>query len=64
MESLPEVSRSMTDAGIKFESTVYENARHAFFNDTNETTYDAEAAADSWSRVLEFFRNTVSTVRG
>jgi carboxymethylenebutenolidase len=54
MASLPEVSRSMADAGIDFESTVYGDARHAFFNNTNVTTYDSGAAADAWSRALEF----------
>lgn len=55
MESLPDVTRSMDTAGVDFESTVYPNARHAFFNDTNPGTYDPEAAGDAWSRVLEFF---------
>ncbi|MEO6942756.1 MAG: dienelactone hydrolase family protein [Terrimesophilobacter sp.] len=54
MESLPAVSAAMSEAGVDFEATVYEGARHAFFNDTNALTYDAEAAADSWSQVLQF----------
>lgn len=32
------------------------DADHAFFNDTRPQVYDAEAAADAWRRVLEFFR--------
>ena len=31
------------------------DADHAFFNDTRPQVYDAEAAADAWRRVLEFF---------
>lgn len=54
MASLPEVSAAMAAAGVDFEATVYESARHAFFNDTNPLSYDAKAAADSWSRILEF----------
>ena len=54
MESLPAVSTAMADAGIDFEATVYEGARHAFFNDTNALTYDADAASDSWTQVLDF----------
>ncbi|MBB5632212.1 carboxymethylenebutenolidase [Cryobacterium mesophilum] len=54
MDSLPAVSTAMADAGVDFEATVYEGARHAFFNDTNDLTYDAEAASDSWTQVLEF----------
>ncbi len=54
MESLPAVSTAMADAGVDFETTVYQGARHAFFNDTNTTTYDPDAASDAWSRVLAF----------
>jgi carboxymethylenebutenolidase len=32
------------------------DADHAFFNDTRAQVYDAEAAEDAWSRVLEHFR--------
>lgn len=32
------------------------DADHAFFNDTRPEVYDAEAAADAWRRVLDFFR--------
>jgi carboxymethylenebutenolidase len=32
------------------------DADHAFFNDTRPQVYDAEASADAWRRVLEFFR--------
>ena len=55
MASLPSVTEAMVNAGIRFETTVYAGARHAFFNDTNALTFDAESAADSWSRVLAFF---------
>lgn len=54
MASLPEVRKGMADAGVDFEATVYPGARHAFFNDTNSMTYDADAAADAWTRVLAF----------
>jgi len=32
------------------------DADHAFFNDTRPEVYNAEAAADAWSRVLDLFR--------
>ena len=32
------------------------DADHAFFNDTRPQVYDAEAAADAWQKVLDFFR--------
>lgn len=54
MASLPGVRKGMADAGVDFEATVYPGVRHAFFNDTNSMTYDADAAADAWTRVLAF----------
>ena len=33
---------------------VYPGAKHSFFNDQGRN-HDAEAAADSWERVLAFF---------
>lgn len=60
MESLPAVSAAMKHANVDFESTVYEGARHAFFNDTNALTYDAEVAEDAWSRVLAFVEKNLA----
>ncbi|HEV2723469.1 MAG TPA: dienelactone hydrolase family protein [Thermoleophilaceae bacterium] len=39
----------------------YEGAGHAFFNDTDRLgTYDAEAAALSWRRTIEFLREKLA----
>jgi carboxymethylenebutenolidase len=54
IESLPQVTEAMEAAGVNFVAKVYENAGHAFFNDTNPFMYRADAAADSWRRTLEF----------
>ncbi|MEM0074856.1 MAG: dienelactone hydrolase family protein [Nitrososphaerota archaeon] len=43
-----------------FEIKVYPGAPHAFFNDTNRTTYREEAAKDAWRRTLEFFSRTLT----
>ncbi len=40
---------------VRHELHVYEDAEHGFFNDTNPGVYHAEAAADAWSRLTEFF---------
>lgn len=61
INSLPEVTGSMRDAEIDFTAKVYENAGHAFFNDTNELMYRADAAADSWTRTLTFLRDTLES---
>jgi carboxymethylenebutenolidase len=60
IETLPDVTERMNDAGVDFASHVYENAGHAFFNDTNSVMYNADVAADAWRRSLEFLRETVA----
>jgi carboxymethylenebutenolidase len=40
--------------GIPHDIKVYTGARHSFFNDRGRS-YDAEAAADAWQRVVAFF---------
>jgi carboxymethylenebutenolidase len=54
MDALPAVREQMTAAGVEFTPIVYDQAAHAFFNDTG-TRYDADAADDAWRRVMEFF---------
>jgi carboxymethylenebutenolidase len=60
MGSLPEVTTAMTDAGVDFTTKVYEGAGHAFFNDTNPFSYNAEVAADAWSTVLDFLERSLA----
>jgi carboxymethylenebutenolidase len=44
-------------AGVEAEFVFHEGAGHAFFNDTNRLgTYDADAAARSWERSVDFLR--------
>ena len=56
IDALPEVTAGMKAAGVDFESKVYPNTGHAFFNDTNPHSYDAEAAADAWTRANAFLQ--------
>jgi carboxymethylenebutenolidase len=60
MNSLPEVTTAMADAGVDFTAKVYEGAGHAFFNDTNPYSYNAEAASDAWGRVLDFLERSLA----
>ena len=47
----------LREAGVEAEFVFYEGAGHAFFNDTNRLgTYDADAAARSWERSVDFLR--------
>ncbi|MER3485215.1 MAG: hypothetical protein C4345_03790 [Chloroflexota bacterium] len=48
----------LSEAGKQFELHIYPNAPHAFFNDT-APSYNAEAAADAWQKVLALFRSVL-----
>lgn len=52
--TLPETRANMADAGVAFTEKIYPGVRHAFFNDTNASAYDAVAAGDAWARALAF----------
>ncbi|MER3395322.1 MAG: carboxymethylenebutenolidase [Acidimicrobiia bacterium] len=52
--------KSKLDAlGKRVEFYFYPRTRHAFFNDSNEDSYDPEAAQLSWQRTLEFLRKNL-----
>lgn len=53
VSALPAFSEAMKNAGKRFESVVYENAEHAFFNDTRPT-YAVHAARGGFARALAF----------
>jgi len=59
MAKLPEVREAMAAAGIDFADVVYEDAGHAFFNDTNSIAYRPDAAADAWARTTAFIAEHV-----
>ena len=44
----------LTREKITHDIKIYPHTRHSFFNDTS-STYDKEAADDSWRRVMDFF---------
>ena len=44
----------LTKDNIEHDIKIYPDSRHSFFNDKG-SAYNAEAAQDSWSRVLTFF---------
>lgn len=51
LASVQAMADAITAAGGQAEIVVYDEAGHAFFNDTR-ASYDSEAAADAWSRLL------------
>lgn len=61
MKDLPDLERRMKLHQVDFTAKVYPGRRHAFFNDSNPTTYSAEAAADAWQRTLVFIEDAITT---
>jgi carboxymethylenebutenolidase len=57
MAGLAELKVKMSKAGVEFTASVYENAGHAFFNDTNRYAYRSEAAESAWIETLGFLRS-------
>jgi carboxymethylenebutenolidase len=56
---LDQLVKAMAERKHDFELRIYPGAPHAFFNDTNPTTYRKDAAADAWDRVIRFYRRTL-----
>ena len=46
--------------GIQYQLFMYQEAQHAFNNDTNETRYNKAAATLAWERTVGFFRDKLS----
>jgi carboxymethylenebutenolidase len=54
-DKMDRLAHAMERFGKEGEVKVYEDAGHAFFNDTRAEAYDKEAARDAWERVTRFF---------
>ena len=50
---------ALTGFRIEHDIKVYPGTRHSFFNDTR-SSFNREAASDSWSRLLKFFEEQLS----
>ena len=48
----------LTQANVPHDIKIYPDSRHSFFNDQGPS-YNADAAKDSWGRVLAFFQEHV-----
>jgi carboxymethylenebutenolidase len=60
MKTLPQLTASMADGGVRFTAQTYENSGHAFFNDTNSLTYNPDVAADAFARTLAFLHTNLA----
>src|SRR6267143_1144307 len=56
---LDKLVKAMAEYKKDFEMRIYPGAAHAFFNDTNGTTYREAAARDAWDCVVRFYRRTL-----
>jgi len=62
VEEASKLENEMRDAGVRVSFQFYENAGHAFFNDTDRLgTYDREAAALAWERTVSFLRDALAS---
>ena len=52
---------ALKKASVDYKIYIYEGAGHAFFNDTNESRYNKEAAELAWKRTIEFFNEKLKT---
>jgi carboxymethylenebutenolidase len=54
-----DLAERLQGLGKNVEVHTYENADHAFFNDTRPEVYNQVASADAWRRTLDFFRANI-----
>ena len=53
---IPEFEAAMKENGVDYQVFMYEDANHAFNNDTNAARYDQKAAEVAWNRTVNFFK--------
>lgn len=56
VESVRSFQAELEQHGVEHHIQIYEGAPHAFFNDTRPHIYQPEAAADAWTRTLNWFQ--------
>ena len=60
-EGIAAYEAALKKASVDYKIYIYEGAAHAFFNDTNESRYNKEAAQLAWQRTLSFFKEKLKT---
>jgi carboxymethylenebutenolidase len=60
-EGLPAFEAALKKANVDYTLHIYQNANHAFNNDTNPARYDAAAAQLAWGRTIEFLKGNLQT---
>jgi carboxymethylenebutenolidase len=62
-EGVRELESRLRELGKEAEIVIYDDADHAFFNDTRPEVYHPEYAADAWRRTVAFFRKNLPASR-
>ena len=57
---IPAYEEALKAAGVDYQVFMYDNANHAFNNDTSEARYNKEAADLAWSRTVSFLKETLA----
>jgi len=57
---VPSYEAALKAAGVPFELYTYDNAEHAFLDDTAGARYNKEAAELAWSRTIEFLKKNLA----
>ena len=55
-KGIPAFEAALKQASIDYRIYMYEGAQHAFFNDTNASRYNREAAQLAWQRTISFLK--------
>lgn len=54
------LDNELTSLGKEHEFTVFEGAKHAFFNSDRPQVHDPYIAAECWARMVDFFKRTLA----
>lgn len=60
-EGIEVYEAALKKASVDYKIYMYEGAQHAFFNDTNASRYNREAAQLAWQRTILFFKEKLKT---
>lgn len=58
---IPAFQAALKAASVDFKMFMYEGTAHAFFNDTNPSRYNREAAQLAWERTIAFLKEKLKT---
>lgn len=58
---IPAFEEALKKAKVDYKIYMYENAQHAFNNDTNAARYNKEAAQLAWQRTISFLKEKLKT---